>query len=107
MHEGHKQHMRYEQGSHISKFSVFLKNKDVTFVRKYITTGKKARSQKVGYRLNTASHAFNRLYQSQYNVGSIIIGLTKLLVIKTTGQIAQINLVICKNFELMAGSQYP
>ena len=79
----------------------------VTFARKYIATAKKLSYETNGLRLNTASHASNRLYQSQFIVWSIKMGLTKSLLFKAIDWIAQINLVTSKNSEIMAGPQYP
>ena len=64
-------------------------------------------SETTGQRLNRALHAFHRLYQASYFGGLFNIGSTKTLLFSGFDQSAQINLITCRNSELMAGSQYP
>ena len=45
--------------------------------------------------------------KAKYLCGPSNIGSTKSLLFWAIGQNAQINLLTCKNIELMAGSQYP
>ena len=73
----------------------------VTFARNYLSTEKKPGCKTTGKCLKTALHAFNRLCQSQFFVWSFHVNVSGF------GQNALINLVICKNCELMTGSQYP
>ena len=60
-----------------------------------------------GQRLNRALHAFHRLYQSQLFWWFFQHRVTKTLLFCGYDQNAQINLITCRNSELMAGSQYP
>ena len=64
-------------------------------------------SKTTGQRLNRAIHAFHRLYQASSFGGLFNIGPTKTLLFSGFDQNAQINLITCRNSELMAGSQYP
>ena len=64
-------------------------------------------SKMTGQRLNRALHAFHRLYQASSFGGLSNIGSTKTLLLSSFDQSAQINLITCRNGELMAGSQYP
>ena len=75
---------------------------EVTYRRKI-----KLGSKTTGQRLNRALHAFHRLYQASSFGGLVNIGSTKTLLFSGFGQNAQINVITCRNSELMAGSQYP
>ena len=64
-------------------------------------------SKTTGQRLNRPLNAFHHLYQASSFGGLSNIGSTKTLMFSGFDQNAQINLITCRNSELMAGSQYP
>ena len=82
------------------------KNIYATFAGSTYQEKLKLGSQATGQRLNRALHAFHRLYQVSSFSDLFNIGSTKTLLFSGFDQNAQINLMTCRNSELMAGSQY-
>ena len=75
------------------------KNIHVTFARKYISTGKKLGSEQ-------SSTCFSPSLPNPVLLVVFLKSGDKNVTVSGFGQNTQINLIICKNIEVMVGSQY-